>query len=445
MMINKFIKWGFVLFLCLQWKVQALSQITIKVDASFKNETIIVSFRDSSYIAQIDEKGIARIVVDKAQNNGYAVFYAPRSVHNFYVIPDSAQSISLLPEIAFEGAGKSINDYLNNNFIHSLRLPYEKNEDLFIKEWRNLLGKLQKHLESYSFPKSFTDIEYKRIYYQSCNILLSYPLYHSRFAKKENYTPHDYFYIELQKCLKEDFVADEIWEYRQFYRDWLDMSAERISANKDAIDKLKWKLDYIEMHIKDAVLRDYLVHDAMTSHLRYVGAEKIDEFIPYYKNNVQKDSHKHEFYSMYNKYIQLLPKELAPQFTLPDIKGNDVSLSQFLGNYVYIDVWASWCRPCCREFPMLEKLEKHFEGKPIRFISVSIDKDEETWKKKVEKENFKGILLYAGPESSFRKDYKINLIPHFILLDKEGRFINARMTRPSDTETYKTLENLLNH
>ena len=116
-----------------------------------------------------------------------------------------------------------------------------------------------------------------------------------------------------------------------------------------------------------------------------------------------------------------------------------------MGNYVYIDVWASWCRPCCREFPMLEKLEKHFEGKPIRFLSISIDKDVETWKKKVEKEGFKGILLYAGAESSFRRDYKVNLIPHFILLDKEGRFINVRMTRPSDTETYKTLENLLNH
>ena len=142
-MINKFIKWGFVLFLCLQWKVQALSQITIKVDSLFKNETIIISFRDSSYIAQIDEKGVAKIIVDKEQRDGYAVFYAPRSVHNFYIIPDSVQSISLLPQITFGGAGKSINEYLNDNFIHSLQLPYEKNEDLFIMEWRTLLKKLQ--------------------------------------------------------------------------------------------------------------------------------------------------------------------------------------------------------------------------------------------------------------------------------------------------------------
>ena len=323
-------------------------------------------------------------------------------------------------------------------------MPFKENEDVFISNWKTLLGELQTHLRSYSFPEEFVNLELKRLYYLSCNILLSYPLYHVRYTKKENYVPSDFFYNELRKCLKEDCVADEIWEYRQFYRDWIEMSASRKCVDCDDISKLRWKLNYVEKYIKDKVLCDYLVHDFMSSHLRYVGANDIDELIPFYDRYVTLDVHKNEFYNMYKKYAQLLPKGLAPQFTLPDINGNIVSLNQFLGNYVYIDVWASWCKPCCREFPMLEKLEKQFEGKPIRFISISIDKNIDAWKEKVKKEGFKGILLYAGSESSFCKDYKVNLIPHFILLDRNGRFINARMTRPSDIETYKMLEEVLN-
>ena len=106
-MIQRLFKWGLVFFFCLQWKAQALSQITVKVDSAFKDETIIISFRDSSYTSKIDGAGIANFVINKNQKNGYAVLYAPRSIHNFYLITDSSQAISLLApsSIIFEGAG----------------------------------------------------------------------------------------------------------------------------------------------------------------------------------------------------------------------------------------------------------------------------------------------------------------------------------------------------
>ena len=120
-MIQRLFKWGLVFFFCLQWKAQALSQITVKVDSAFKDETIIISFRDSSYMSKIDGKGIANFVIKKNLKNGYAVLYAPRSIHNFYLITDSSQAISLLApsSINFEGAGKDINQYLNGNFVSS--------------------------------------------------------------------------------------------------------------------------------------------------------------------------------------------------------------------------------------------------------------------------------------------------------------------------------------
>ena len=61
----------------------------------------------------------------------------------------------------------------------------------------------------------------------------------------------------------------------------------------------------------------------------------------------------------------------------------------------------------------------------------------------VEKEQMKGVQLYIGAKSEFMKDYMINGIPRFILLDKEGNIISANMSRPSQPETVVKLDALL--
>ena len=72
-------------------------------------------------------------------------------------------------------------------------------------------------------------------------------------------------------------------------------------------------------------------------------------------------------------------------------------------------------------------------------MSLSCDKDIEVWKKMVKKDKLKGIQLCMGKDTTFWQDYLVSLIPRFILLDKEGKFVNSLMTRPSDPETEKTL------
>ncbi|WP_233556655.1 TlpA disulfide reductase family protein [Odoribacter sp. AF15-53] len=136
---------------------------------------------------------------------------------------------------------------------------------------------------------------------------------------------------------------------------------------------------------------------------------------------------------------ELLAGMTAPDFEFPNQKGKVYSLKDFRGKYVYIDVWATWCDPCCQEIPFLKKLEKKLSKKKIVFVSLSCDKDIEVWKKMVKKDKLKGIQLCMGKDTTFWQDYLVSLIPRFILLDKEGKFVNSLMTRPSDPETEKTL------
>lgn len=119
-------------------------------------------------------------------------------------------------------------------------------------------------------------------------------------------------------------------------------------------------------------------------------------------------------------------------------KGKKMALSDFQGKYVFIDVWATWCGPCKYEIPYLKELEQKYHGKNITFLSISVDrqKDKEKWKKMILKEGLGGIQLLADKEieSQFIKDYFIEGIPRFILLDPKGNIISYDTPRPSEPE-----------
>ncbi|MGL5233656.1 MAG: TlpA family protein disulfide reductase [Empedobacter falsenii] len=134
-----------------------------------------------------------------------------------------------------------------------------------------------------------------------------------------------------------------------------------------------------------------------------------------------------------------IPKELikAPDFSLADINGKRFDLSDFKGKYVYMDIWATWCGPCKVQIPFMKELEKQFHNAPIHFVSVSLDKleDKPIWGKMVRENQMAGVQLFAGREDNFGFDYKIEYIPTFIILDKEGNIMIDRAPAPMDYQT----------
>lgn len=145
--------------------------------------------------------------------------------------------------------------------------------------------------------------------------------------------------------------------------------------------------------------------------------------------------------SVAQRQITLIGKEI-PDFCYRDQNGEEVKFSSLKGKYVYIDMWATWCRPCCGEIPYMAELEKQFQGKNIHFVSLSCDKDLDAWKKKIETEKMGGIQLNSGGDPAFMKFFGIRGIPHFILLDQEGKIINPNMSRPSLDVTPEVLKRL---
>ncbi|MCA5004320.1 TlpA family protein disulfide reductase [Sphingobacterium bovistauri] len=125
-----------------------------------------------------------------------------------------------------------------------------------------------------------------------------------------------------------------------------------------------------------------------------------------------------------------------PEVKFKNIAGNDVSLADFKGKYVYIDLWASWCVPCIKEIPFLHELEKEYKDKDIVFVSISLDNNKDDWRKKVAELKLEGNQWELG-DSNYDKLMNVTGIPHFILYSPEGKLLQYKAPRPSSNEIKK--------
>ena len=120
----------------------------------------------------------------------------------------------------------------------------------------------------------------------------------------------------------------------------------------------------------------------------------------------------------------LEPGTEAPGFTLDDIAGNPVSISDFRGRKVVLVFWASWCPDCRAEVPELKAMMAAADPSEVAFVSVSFDRTREAFETYVRENYLGGVQLFdpAGKkESAVGAAYHIKWIPSLYLIDEEGR------------------------
>ena len=123
---------------------------------------------------------------------------------------------------------------------------------------------------------------------------------------------------------------------------------------------------------------------------------------------------------------------------LVDAEGNVMDFSSLKGSYVYIDLWASWCVPCQKEIPYLQKLEQEMSGENIKFLSISIDRKAVDWKKKLQQLDLHG-LQWHDEGGKLANALNVKGIPLFLIYDKEGKLYHYNAPRPSSGMKLKEL------
>ena len=125
-----------------------------------------------------------------------------------------------------------------------------------------------------------------------------------------------------------------------------------------------------------------------------------------------------------DKAMALQPGRPAPDFTLEDLDGRPVSLSQFRGKVVLLDFWASWCGPCIGNLPDLRRIKKETAGQPVVFLNLSLDSSDAEWRKAIETHQIEGVHVRAGAwRSKTTGAYSVRGIPAYFLVDPQGMIL----------------------
>jgi len=118
-----------------------------------------------------------------------------------------------------------------------------------------------------------------------------------------------------------------------------------------------------------------------------------------------------------------------PDFDEKDIQGNALSISKYKGKVVLLDFWATWCPPCVREVPDIQKLYNKYHDQGFEVVGISLDEEKDALEKFVKQRKMPWPQIFAGNrfENKLAVKYGIAFAPSTFLIGRDGKVINQVM------------------
>jgi thiol-disulfide isomerase/thioredoxin len=280
----------------------------------------------------------------------------------------------------------------------------------------------------------FIELEKIALQFGYFNDMYSYERNHKNYAKKESVDLPDGWYdfkssIDLNK--PELLEVPNAVRYMSTIINDGAMEEGGLSGNVWGTPEfLNAKISFINDNFSDPEIKESFLFDNISQQLDAGPPTGVEDAINNYLNTSANEENKVVIKEKMDAWSAILPGQPAPAFSLPDIDGKELALVDLAGKYVYIDFWATWCGPCRAEFPHYRQLVQDYKGRNVVFMSISVDKDKEAWKKMVEEEAFDWVQLHDS--IMMNDDYLVRYIPTFVFVDTEGKIIDPRAPRPSD-------------
>lgn len=343
--------------------------------------------------------------------------------------------------LTIEGTAAAVSNYLNTQPYQSTEINDAAAQEVaFLKKTDSLLKVNTDRLNATALPDDFKQMERQRLLYYTYRTLPDFPHYHRRLSGDTTYQPSTRYWALQDKLVSDGAACLDIEEYRTLAYAALIRKAQYTLPTLRGVERLT---AFLEEELLPEPLAEYLVYQTQ---INFLNREKTLSNNPYtalVARYVKREAWQQEIQTLLANFDQLAAGAPSPDFVCTDTAGRTVTLADFRGKYVYIDLWATWCAPCVKEIPHLVRLEETLGHDDFYFVSISCDANRNTWLKRVQRDAMKGVQLHFPPNNDFLTAYKVDGIPRFILLDRAGRIIAADMTRPSDPATLQRLQALV--
>ena len=467
---------NFFLFtlICLTLSCEKKTNEYIIISGQIKNANVNLELSQNSdklAISSRDKEPIHNIVIDKdgtfrdtlyLDKGHYSLYYEGEKAF-IYLNPGDDLKITFDIKdfdntLTYSGRGSNENNYLIKKLLKeyaigdtNMKSLAKLNEAEFVEKINFVKEELLTFLDNQKkLSKEFKEKETKRIEYEWVNRINQYEPYKRYVNKNPNFKVSNSFpQIPKELINYENEQLLNIKPYQVFirshYNDLAIIEKKKDTSLNDDIAYFK----AVKHNAKKPVVKNYLLFKKAM-----YGINSTNDIEDYYKTFMAESSNEEHKDYIAKKYELLTDKPktgtLSPSFIDYETHdGKTFSLTDFSGKILYIDIWATWCAPCKKEFPYLKELEEKYKNENIQFISISIDKLEakQEWKELIYKQNLSGVQLIADNDwnSDFIKKYAVkgSGIPRFILIDHQGHVIDADAPRPSNPKLTNILDKLL--
>ena len=121
----------------------------------------------------------------------------------------------------------------------------------------------------------------------------------------------------------------------------------------------------------------------------------------------------------------------APDFTLPGLNGEMISLSDQKGKVVFLNIWATWCPPCVDEMPSMEKLYQQLKGDNFEMMAVSLDQNGSEAVLPFMRKHKLNFTALIDSKGTLKNKYQTTGVPETFIIDKNG-IIVEKVIGPRD-------------